>query len=250
MWPACAGPIPVEPLAGVTEPFSAASHLLPIAVFAALAPRLWRRAQGYRGRPAAIGLFVFAVLFMFSMSTLYHLMPHGSDARGVMLRMDHAGIFMLIASTVTVVHTVLFRGVWRWAPIAFFWLVVASMVPLKAVFLRDLSEWVNTGVYIGLGIPGFVVLGVLLRRLGWRTCAPFLAGGVIYIVGALFNQLFWPNLIPGVMHAHELFHLFVIAGVACHWRFAWLILAEEPVGAAVESAAAPAPATVAAAAAR
>jgi channel protein (hemolysin III family) len=163
---------------------------------------------------------------MFSMSSVYHLLPHGSTSRGVMLRMDHAGIFVLIASTVTVLHTVLFRGVWRWGPIAFFWLVVASMVPLKAIFLHSLSDWVNTGVYIGLGIPGFIALAVLVRRLGWRTCAPLLVGGLSYIVGALFNQLFWPNLIPGVMHAHELFHLFVIGGVACHWRFTWLILAE------------------------
>lgn len=221
----------VVPLSGLTEPFSAISHLIGIAVFAPLAPRLLKRANGNRARVAAMALLAFAVLFMFSMSSVYHLLPHGSASRGVMLRLDHAAIFVLIASTVTALHTIMFRGFWRWAPIAFFWIVVASMVPLKAVFLTSLSDWVNTGVYIGLGFPGAVALTVLVQRLGWRPCVPFVGGGVLYIIGAIFNQLFWPVLIPGVLHAHELFHLFVIGGVACHWRFVWLIAAEPVPGA-------------------
>jgi hypothetical protein len=30
-------------------------------------------------------------------------------------------------------------------------------------------------------------------------------------------------LIPGVIRAHEVFHVAVLAGLALHWRFVWLI---------------------------
>ena len=52
-------------------------------------------------------------------------------------------------------------------------------------------------------------------------------GGLCYALGAVFNQTAWPILWPGVIQAHELFHLFVIAGVGFHWYFFWS-LAEQP----------------------
>jgi hypothetical protein len=44
-------------------------------------------------------------------------------------------------------------------------------------------------------------------------------GGLFYSIGAVLNLLNWPNLYPGVFGSHELFHLFVIAGSACHFWF-------------------------------
>ncbi len=48
---------------------------------------------------------------------------------------------------------------------------------------------------------------------------PFLAGGIFYSVGAVLNLLHWPVLWPGVFEAHELFHLFVMAGSLSHFWF-------------------------------
>ena len=45
-----------------------------------------------------------------------------------------------------------------------------------------------------------------------RVLRPLLTGGVLYSVGAVLNLLHWPVIWPGVFRAHELFHLFVMAG--------------------------------------
>jgi len=49
-------------------------------------------------------------------------------------------------------------------------------------------------------------------RLAW-------IGGLIYTVGAAIHLSEWPALYPGVFAAHEVFHLFVMAGSAVHFWF-------------------------------
>ena len=48
-----------------------------------------------------------------------------------------------------------------------------------------------------------------------------LAGGVVYSVGALIYGLRRPDPLPGKFGFHELWHLFVLAGSACHF---WAML--------------------------
>jgi channel protein (hemolysin III family) len=226
----CGPPPPVTPHWGLTEPFSAISHALSFVVFAALAPRLLAKAKAHRPRLVAVGLFVFAALLMFAMSTLYHVMGHGSAARAVMLRLDHASIFILIASSVTVLHTILFAGWQRWGVIACFWVLVGAAVTMELVFLMHLSKFMNTSLFLTLGGTGVVSLAVLVRRLGWSLFMPLVLGGASYALGAVINQMLWPTPVPGVLQAHDLFHLFVTGGVALHWRFFSTIAAREVAG--------------------
>jgi hypothetical protein len=46
-------------------------------------------------------------------------------------------------------------------------------------------------------------------------------GGVAYSAGGVIDFVKWPTLVPGTIHAHELFHVAVLAGVALHFRFIW-----------------------------
>jgi hemolysin III len=57
------------------------------------------------------------------------------------------------------------------------------------------------------------------RRISHRALSPILVGGLLYSLGAMFNLLRHPVLWPGVFEAHELFHLFVVAGSLAHFRF-------------------------------
>ena len=79
----------------------------------------------------------------------------------------------------------------------------------------------RTGLYLGLGWGALFCYFDIARRLSHRAMRPFLAGGIFYSVGAVLNLLHWPVLWPGVFQAHELFHLFVMAGSLSHF---WFIL--------------------------
>jgi channel protein (hemolysin III family) len=198
---------------------SSLSHLAATLVFAYMTVALVRSGRGHPGRTAALLIYAASVVLLFSMSGVFHLLSHGTTARIVLQRIDHASIFVLIAGTFTAVHAILFRGPLRWGPIAFLWAAAATAIPLKTVFFDQMPEWLGLVFYLGLPWLGLISGILLWRRRGLRYIAPLVGGGVAYTAGAVLDVARWPNPWPGWVHAHELFHLCVITGAALHWRF-------------------------------
>ena len=222
------------PIPGFADPVSSLSHLLATVLFAFSSISLLRSARGHRGRLVALSIYAGSVVLLFSMSGVFHLLTHDTVARRVLQRLDHASIFVLIAGTFTAVHGILFRGWLRWGIIAFVWIVTATAIPLKTVFFEEMPEWLGLTLYLAFPWVGLLSGLLLWRRRGIRYIAAFVLGGIAYTAGAVLEFLRWPNPWPSVLHAHELFHFFAIAGAALHWRFCAAIAAE---AAAAESAA-------------
>jgi hemolysin III len=203
------------------EPVSAWSHFIGLlmALFGTFV--LWRRSRG--GPPAKrLSLLVFALClaFCYVASTLYHGLLLSPDRLGVYDRLDRIGIFLLIAGTYTPLAWCLLRGRWRWATLASVWLVAAVASTLLAMGLSPPTA-LGTGVYLAMGWGSIACYSELARVVSHRALRPLLAGGLLYSAGAVFNLLRWPVLRPGFFGAHELFHLFVLAGGLCHF---WLVL--------------------------
>ena len=208
-------------LPGFHDPVSAITHLLGAAAFVVLGGLLLRRGRGDPARLAYLGVYAFACVFLFSMSGVYHMMAAGGNARDVMMRLDHAAIFVLIAGTFTPVHGLLFRGPLRWAPLLLVWAAAAGGIVLKTVFMNAVAEWVGLVLYLAVSWVS-AVSGVLLwRRYGWAFVRPLVYGGLAYTAGAVLEFVRWPTLIPGAVHAHEVFHLAVLAGAGFHYAFVW-----------------------------
>ena len=217
-----ADPTKIEPFAGFGEPLSSVTHLAAAAAFAWLAVKLIRRGAGHAGRVFALTIYSVAVVFQLIVSGVYHLLPPSSVANGVLLRIDHAAIFFLIAATFTPVHGILFRGAWRWGFLTFIWIAAISGIVLKTIFSAQTPLWFGASLYVGLGWVGLLSGILAWRRFGFRSMAPMLYGGLAYTGGLLLE---WAmagadvlQIIPGVLGGHELFHLAVIAGIAIHWR--------------------------------
>jgi channel protein (hemolysin III family) len=211
------------PLPGFHDPVSSISHLLGAVVFALLAPALLRRGRGDPARVAFLGVYAFACVFLLSMSAVYHMLPVGTGGRSVMERLDHGAIFVLIVGTFTPAHGILFRGAWRWGPLLLIWAAAVTGITLKTVFFTSLPEGLGLSLYLSLGWVGIFSAAVLWRCYGFRFVAPLLGGAVAYTVGAVleyFNGR-WLVWIPGVVDAHALFHLLVLAGAGLHWWFVW-----------------------------
>jgi hemolysin III len=139
----------------------------------------------------------------------------------VLGQIDRAAIFTLIAGSFTPAHVILFRGPWRRAPLAVVWLIAAAGVTVKPVFFGGTPDWVGSVLYLVMGWLGAVGCAALWRRHGWRFVRPMALGGLAYTAGAVVDLAGHPVAVAGVVGSHELFHLFVLLGVALHWRFVW-----------------------------
>jgi channel protein (hemolysin III family) len=203
---------------GFTDPVSCWTHLLASGVALVAGVALVRRSRGSAARVTAVVTFVACTVFMFAMSGVYHLLDRDGAGRAVLQRLDHAGIFAMIAGTFTGLHGALFRGPWRWAFILALWVLAATGITLKTIFFATTSEALGLALYLSMGWLGLVSFVVVRRAAGAAVARLILIGGAAYSAGAIIEFARWPDVLPGVIGPHEIFHFCVIAGVAWHWR--------------------------------
>ncbi len=211
----------MQPVAflGFTDPFSSSTHLLAAVASLLGAIFLVHRGRGNGARVFSLIVFSITLVFLFSMSGVFHLLPLDGSARPVLQRLDHAGIWALIAGTFTPIHTILFRGPWRWAILLMVWTLAITGLVLEVVFFSSFPEWLLLSFFLGLGWIG--ALSGLRFRSTFRdpSLKYLLLGGLSYSIGATFDFLKWPVVVAGVIGPHEIFHLFVIGGALSHWLF-------------------------------
>jgi len=219
-------PPDILPFGGLAEPFSAISHLAAAAVFLVLGCRLVWAGRGSVLRVGFLSIYAVSCVFLFAMSGLLHAIPDDRPAAEVVNRLDHGAIFVMIAGTFTGVHGVVFHGWFRWAPLMLVWVVTAAAVTLKTVFFEGFPEWLGLSFYLGLGWGVALTAIPIYLRHGPAHLAPLFCGGGLYSAGALLESDGRVMPIPGVVHAHELWHVMVIGGALLHWWFVWKIATE------------------------
>jgi channel protein (hemolysin III family) len=204
---------------GFSDPVSSMTHLLGAGVFLIMGMGLLYRHRSKPGYIAAMSVFICAVVFTLSMSGVYHLLTPATTGRAVLQRLDHAGIFFLIAGTFTPVHALLFRGVMRWGFLLLIWSTAITGITLKTIFFTDIAEWLGLIFYLGLGWIGALSGYLLFRRFGWGYLKPLVYGAIAYTIGAVLDFVGYPVLINHVFGPHEIFHIMVIVGISMHWKF-------------------------------
>ena len=110
------------------------------------------------------------------------------------------------------------RGRWRRWTLASVWGVAATATALIATG-RHFPPVLGTGLYLAMGWGVLACYSEIAQVVSHRALLPIVVGGLSYSVGAVLNLLHWPVLFPGVFGAHEVFHLFVLAGSLAHYRF-------------------------------
>ena len=202
---------------GLHDPISSWTHLLASVGFIIAGFYLIQKGRGSKLRVTSFVLYTFALVFLFSMSGIYHLLPYGTAGRDVLQLLDHAAIWILIAGTFIPIHTLMFRGPKRWAVLTLVWMIAIPGVILTTVFFSTLPEYVSLTLYLGLGWIGILSAYFIFKDYGKEEVKYLFFGGVAYTVGAVLEFLRWPTFFDGVINSHDFFHIFVILGASLHW---------------------------------
>jgi hemolysin III len=167
-------------------------------------------------RQVAASVFACSVAACFGASALYHRVTWTARVRPWMRRVDHAGIYLLIAGTYTPVCLLVLDGTWRLVILVIVYTGAAAAVALKFAWV-DAPKWLAAVLGIALGWAGVVMLPQLATRLDPAAVALLGAGGLLYTAGAIVYARGRPDPLPTVFGYHELFHALTIVAVACQY---------------------------------
>ena len=204
-----------EPVNGLTHMAGGLLAVVGLGVLLATAA-----SRGRLDQLVAFGVFGVSLISLYAASALYHLLPLSPSGVARLRRLDHMTIFVLIAGTYTPFCLLALDGGWKWGLLALVWSLALCGVLLKALWM-DAPRWLSVALYLGMGWVAVIAAPALLRAVPPEGITWVLAGGLVYSAGALIYGLKLPNPVPGVFGFHEMWHLFVIAGSACHF---WAVL--------------------------
>lgn len=164
-----------------------------------------------RGETAeVVGAFVFAttMILLYLASTVYHALPAGR-AKRVFHVLDHAAIYVFIAGSYTPFTLGVLRGDVGWALLGAIWTLALAGVVWKVTGFRVHPVW-STGLYLAMGWLVLLAAKPLAEGLPADALVWLVAGGLAYTGGVAFYAL------KSLRYGHLVWHLFVLAGSACH----------------------------------
>lgn len=164
-----------------------------------------------------VGLFL---LYLFS--TLYHWLNISEKGITVFRKFDHIMIYILIAASYTPVCLVSLRGPWGWSLFGVIWGLAVLGTILSAIWIKA-PRSITTTIYIIMGwvviIAIYPLIQVFKEANNLKSLIWLVAGGIFYTIGGIIYALKIPKTKWKGFGFHEIFHIFVMLGSACHYWF-------------------------------
>lgn len=203
------------------EPGSALTHLIGLIVAAAAAPALLRHAANTGADQLQLtGLLIFmlSMIMLYGASTAYHTFDSTERVNRILKKIDHLMICVLIAGSYTPVCLTLLRGSVGYRLLAMVWGLAAAGMIFKLFFVYC-PKWVSSVLYISMGWVCIIALPQIFAAFSMTGFLWLLAGGLLYTVGGVIYAMKFPVFGGRFKYfgAHELFHVFVMAGSLCHY---------------------------------
>ncbi len=175
----------------------------------------------------AFSIYSFGLVNLFLLSALHHGINSTERVENILRRLDYFIIFIMIAGAMTPFCLILLRTTYGFSILGFMWILALGGIAIQLKF-PHLPKWFTTGQYIGLGWLGCIVVYNVWDLLPWEALFLLVLGGLIYTVGAVIYVVEKPNPFPGKFGFHEIWHLFVLAGTACHFSILYFYLLPHP----------------------
>jgi hemolysin III len=171
-------------------------------------------AHAGKARISAI-IFALCVALCFGASALYHRPTWQPKVRSRLARLDHAGVYLLIAGTYTPFGLLVFSEGWAIPVLSIVWGGALAAILLK-LFRPRSPKWLSAAIGLALGWVGVAAISQLLKLDGGGV-ALVLVGGLLYTAGALVYARRRPDPAPAVFGYHELFHVLTLGATACQY---------------------------------
>jgi hemolysin III len=167
-----------------------------------------------RARIAAIA-FASCLAGCFGASALYHRRMWTPRVRSWLARLDHAGVYLLIAGTYTPFGLLVMSRGWAVPVLSVVWSGAVVAIMLKLFWVRA-PKWLSAAIGLALGWIGVAAFSQLLK-VGVVGLLLVVAGGLLYSAGAIVYARRRPDPAPYVFGYHELFHVFTLAAAGCQF---------------------------------
>src|SRR6476646_322191 len=167
---------------------------------------------------ARLGAAVFGLTaaMLFGTSAVYHRGTWSPRVQGVLTRLDHSNIFLIIAGTYTPFALLLLPPEQSRTLLLIVWAGALAGVLFRVLWVGA-PRWLYTPVYVALGWVAVFYFGPLLQRGGVVVMTLIAVGGLLYTLGAVVYGTKRPNPSPRWFGFHEVFHALTVVGYACHY---------------------------------
>ena len=201
----------VQPIYGKGEEiFNAVSHIVGggLGVVFAVIAFVIASFNPTANKFAAVAVYSFSVITLYTMSALYHFLPQGR-AKRVFRIFDHCTIFLLIAGCYTPFCLLPLWGTAMGTAI----IVVEWGLALLGITFNGINmHWKAVKIlsqisYVVMGWMIIPAIPLLLNTVSFSCFMWLLAGGIAYTVGIIFFALGKKK-----KYMHCVWHLFVLVG--------------------------------------
>jgi hemolysin III len=164
--------------------------------------------HGMLGQVAAITVYALGFIAMLAFSLAYNFAK--PSWQPFLRRLDHAGIFLMIAASYTPFTTQALTGGWAYGMSIAVW-SLAGIGMLAKMFLPGLAKGFWVVLYLILGWLVVIAIKPMIREVPMPALILLAAGGVVYSVGTIFYMMKRLKFRRAIWHGH------VLAGAATHY---------------------------------
>ena len=204
----------------IKEPGSAITHFIGMlmAIFAAVPLLIKEAHEPSRIYIISLAIYAASLILLYAASTTYHTFDISAKVNTVLKKIDHMMISVLIAGSYTPVCLIVLKGKTGIILLSIVWAIAIAGILIKAFWVYC-PKWVSSVLYIGMGWTCVLAFTQILNNMSPAAFGWLLAGGIIYTVGGVIYALKLPlfNNKHKNFGSHEIFHLFVMGGSACHF---------------------------------
>lgn len=204
----------------IKDPGSAITHFIGMlmAIFAAVPLLIKAAHEPSRIYVVSIAVYAASLILLYAASTTYHTFNRSEKINTLLKKVDHMMISVLIAGSYTPICLLVLGGRTGIFLLCIVWGIAIAGILIKAFWVYC-PRWISSVLYIGMGWTCVLAFTQILNSMSTAAFLWLLAGGIIYTVGGVIYALKLPlfNSRHRYFGSHEIFHLFVMGGSACHF---------------------------------